>query len=437
VLEDVLLQIAQPLSGLDAELLHEPGASGLEGRQCVGLPPAAIERQHLQLHQALLEGMRDDQRVQLPQQLAVAAKLKIELDPLDDRSQALLLELRPLGGKQTVRAHSPERLSAPETERLVDPLPSDSRLTVRARPMRLAERLLPAVDIALARLHIQSVAVRLIDEPAAVTASLAQRLAQARDMHLQAVTRSRGRVLAPQLVDQPLSGHDATAHQRQDRKQRAGPLTSQPYRPATRPRLDRTEQLDLQPTAGAVGHPRDHRVSYDLRAPTLRPTDGRLLARRWRFVGALVKPAAMYHHNNLALARALAPEAPRSRPSTHSIHGRFTMKTRRRIRAVLLSLAVIATLVPASALALPGQDAAVSSVTSNVGDTPATFPGASRAPEYEAPATLQVVRPERTIVRDVDQELPIILAGVALAVALGGAGYVLVRTRTLQRRLTH
>jgi hypothetical protein len=113
------------------------------------------------------------------------------------------------------------------------------------------------------------------------------------------------------------------------------------------------------------------------------------------------------------------------------------MRTRRRIRAVLLSMAVIATLVPANALALPGQDAAVSPVTSNVGDTPATFPGASRAPKYEALATLQVVRPERTIVRDVDQELPIILAGIALAVALGGAGYVLVRTRTLQRRLTH
>ena len=199
--ENVLVQIAQPLSGLDAELLHEPGARGLEGRQRVGLPPAAIERQHLQLHEALLEGMRDDQRVQLAQELAVAAQLEVELDPLDDRGQALLLQARALGIEQTVRAHSPERLAAPETKRLVDPLPSGLRLTARARAMRLAKRLLPAVDIALARLHIQQIAVRLIDQPAAVSASLAQRLAQARDMHLQAYTRSRGRVLAPQLVD--------------------------------------------------------------------------------------------------------------------------------------------------------------------------------------------------------------------------------------------
>jgi hypothetical protein len=149
----------------------------------------------------------------------------------------------------------------------------------------------------------------------------------------------------------------------------------------------------------------------------------------------------MYHHNNLALVRALAPEASRSRPSIHRIHGRFSMRARRRItrrmRAALLSLAV-ATLLPASALAVPGQDAAASPVPSQVGDTPATFPGASRAADYQAPATLQVVRPERTIVRDdAGQELPIIHAGFALAVALGGAGYVLVRTRTLQRRLTH
>ena len=65
VLEDALVQIAQPLCGLDAELVDEPRARGLEGRQRVGLSSAAIERQHLQLHQALLEGMRDDQRLQL------------------------------------------------------------------------------------------------------------------------------------------------------------------------------------------------------------------------------------------------------------------------------------------------------------------------------------------------------------------------------------
>ena len=68
-----------------------------------------------------------------------------------------------------------------------------------------------------------------------------------------------------------------------------------------------------------------------------------------------------------------------------------------------------------------------------VGDTPADFPGASRAPEYNGPSTIAVVRPERTTVREVDQTLPIVLASLALLVALGSAGYMVVRTRSAFR----
>jgi hypothetical protein len=67
----------------------------------------------------------------------------------------------------------------------------------------------------------------------------------------------------------------------------------------------------------------------------------------------------------------------------------------------------------------------------SVGDTKYDSPGASRAPEFEPPTTIQVVRPERTIVRDVNDELPVILAGLALLVALGGTGFALVRTRRI------
>ena len=66
------------------------------------------------------------------------------------------------------------------------------------------------------------------------------------------------------------------------------------------------------------------------------------------------------------------------------------------------------------------------------GDTPADFPGASRAPDI-APPTIQVVRPERTIVRDVNEVLPIVLSGAALLIVLMGAAFVLVRVR-LERR---
>jgi hypothetical protein len=60
-----------------------------------------------------------------------------------------------------------------------------------------------------------------------------------------------------------------------------------------------------------------------------------------------------------------------------------------------------------------------------LGDTPVDHPGASRAVEYEAPRTIEVVRPERTIVRDVDAALPIALSGSALLVAFCGAAFLL------------
>jgi hypothetical protein len=60
------------------------------------------------------------------------------------------------------------------------------------------------------------------------------------------------------------------------------------------------------------------------------------------------------------------------------------------------------------------------------GDTPVDHPGASRAPEYTAPTTVQVVRPERTIVRDVDEVVPVVLSSAALLVAIGGCAFVLV-----------
>ena len=65
------------------------------------------------------------------------------------------------------------------------------------------------------------------------------------------------------------------------------------------------------------------------------------------------------------------------------------------------------------------------------GDSPVDHAGASRA--QPTPTTIEVVRPERTIVRDVDQALPIALAGSALVLVLAMLGITLVRTRLVPR----
>ena len=133
------------------------------------------------------------------------------------------------------------------------------------------------------------------------------------------------------------------------------------------------------------------------------------------------------------------------------------MRTRRRTHRRRIAAAVItATLVgaPASALAVPADQfyplpSTTSESAPRIGDTPAEFgqpvaqtvsagdtksdsPGASRAPHYEPTRTIQVIRPERTIVREADQVLPIALSGAALLVAIGLAGTALIRVRSLR-----
>ena len=66
------------------------------------------------------------------------------------------------------------------------------------------------------------------------------------------------------------------------------------------------------------------------------------------------------------------------------------------------------------------------------GDTPVDHPGADRAP-VAGPTTIEVVRPERTIVRDVDEALPLILSSTALLLVLTGFGVILVRARMVPR----
>jgi hypothetical protein len=85
---------------------------------------------------------------------------------------------------------------------------------------------------------------------------------------------------------------------------------------------------------------------------------------------------------------------------------------------------------PATPYSLPAtfkSDAAQSG-----GDTPVDHPGASRAPTA-VPTTIEIVRPERTIVRDVDDSLPLIMSSAALLLVLAGLGVTLIRTRMTRR----
>jgi hypothetical protein len=238
------VQPAQCRAGLDAELLDEPPPGRVECRQGVGLSSGAVERAHLQLHEALVERVGGHERFELSEQLAMAAELEVELDPLDHRAEALLLEPAALGAEETVVAGAAQRPAPPQAEGRFDLRPGDERIARLARAPGIRERIVPAVDVAPADRHVERVAASPADQSAGVAPGCGERLAQARDVHLQAVAGARRRVVAPELIDQIGVGDDMTGGDREHGEERPRPLASECHRPAVDPRLDRAEQLD-------------------------------------------------------------------------------------------------------------------------------------------------------------------------------------------------
>jgi hypothetical protein len=113
-------------------------------------------------------------------------------------------------------------------------------------------------------------------------------------------------------------------------------------------------------------------------------------------------------------------------------------RLRRRLRAIALGLTVSALLVPGAAFAAPGvgdtpadfPGTSAAPVAPKVGDTPADFPGTDGAPDVVvAPITV----PGHTIVREAGDELPLILAGAALLIALATAAFTLRGVLTARR----
>ena len=76
------LEFAEPLAGLDPQLLDQCPAGVLVGLEGVGLAVRAVEREHQLRPQALSVGVLADQRLELPHHLGMAAERQLRLDQL-------------------------------------------------------------------------------------------------------------------------------------------------------------------------------------------------------------------------------------------------------------------------------------------------------------------------------------------------------------------
>ena len=238
--EHRLLEPPQRRPRLDPQLADQTLARVAVGGQCLGLAARPVQREHLLGVQPLPQRVLGGERLELDDDLVVAAKEEIGVDPVLERDEAGLVQPRRLVRQHAMSGQVPERRTAPERKRLamggVRPLgvPGGERggapLGQRREPL----------GIQLAGLDAQDVAAVARDE------RVADRPPHAGDEVVQAARRRRrGRVL-PQRIDEAVAGDDLIGVRQQHGKEKAlAPLGQ---------RHGARAVLDLQWTENLIAH---------------------------------------------------------------------------------------------------------------------------------------------------------------------------------------
>ena len=242
-----LLEPAQALARLDPELADEGVPRVLVRLQRIRLAVAAVEREHQLAAKPLAVRVLADQRLQRRDHVGVAAEGELRLDELLARGDPLLLEPgdRRLG--ERLVGEVGQRCAAPEREAALERRGGGGRAAGGELPPALLEQRLEAVSVELLRGDGEDVAVLPRGQR---RAAVRQRLAQARDLHVEHPRRGRRRLLAPQRVGDPLGRQRLVRVQQQEREQRAPPVPAQRDRAATSQDLERAQDAELH--AGRV-----------------------------------------------------------------------------------------------------------------------------------------------------------------------------------------
>ena len=231
------MQVAQLGAGLHADRLHERRACVPIGLQRLRLPARAIQREHLLRAQSLAQRLIGDQRPQLAEHLAVAARDQVGVDRQLGRLQPQLLQPPDLGARERLISHVGQRAAAPQRER---------------RPCFSVRR--PVGMLGRGDQPLEPDRIDTIDrEPELVAATAredlrrapAQQLAQLGHVELHHLGRRRRRALAPQSLTQPIGRHGLVDLQREHRQHGALLWRTERYRPAVKARLDRPEETNV------------------------------------------------------------------------------------------------------------------------------------------------------------------------------------------------
>ena len=235
--EDRALQAAETRSRLDAELVDEQSPALAEHRERLGLPPAAVEREHQRRAQLLAERSDRHEPRQLADDERVAAELELRSETALERGVPTFVELLRPGREHRRARHVCKRCTAPEGERLPQQRHpprgglSGGAATELVEPRRIDARPLD---------HQLVPAGRGRD---GVVAEAATKLG---DEDVERVARLGGRAAVPDALDQ-LVGRDPLADAKREQRQRCAGLrpVDVQLRPVS-PGGDGAEQPDLE-----------------------------------------------------------------------------------------------------------------------------------------------------------------------------------------------
>jgi hypothetical protein len=224
------VQSAQLGAGLDADLLHQGGPGLAVGSECVRLATRAVQREHPLRMQLLAQRLVQHQRLQLSYDIAMAARIQVDVDRQLHGRQPQLLQPPDLGGGERLTGDIVERRATPQGQCLTRPAACDEPLEAR--------------DVELVGAEPQLVPVPAREDLLAI-ARRGQRLAQLRHVELHQLGGRRRRPLTPQRVDQAIGRHRRAGVQRKHGQQRARLARANGDRPLIDAGLHGSQESDV------------------------------------------------------------------------------------------------------------------------------------------------------------------------------------------------
>ena len=220
--QDAGLQLPQPPARVDAQLIGQRAARGLERLQRLGLPARPVQGQHQQPGQPLTEPVAAGQLLQLGDHGGVAAQVQVGGKAVFQRGNPQFLQPVPLGLGERLIGHLGQRRSPPQRQPLAQH-PGRSRRPARLQqPVTLGGQRGKTGRIQVPGADHQPVAGGLAHQHPRRGPGRAVRLQrppQIRHIRLQRGGRLRRRLLSPQLLDQPIQRHHMVSVDQQDREQ--------------------------------------------------------------------------------------------------------------------------------------------------------------------------------------------------------------------------